>query len=235
MHLWGMQGMQTLLSYNYSYSHMEFARVKEFILQKLSRELKPSLYYHNAQHTIDVCRSVETLAIMEKVSADEMLLLITAALFHDTGFIWSYENNEPLACEFATKTLPEFSYTPLQVSTVCQLILSTAMPQKPETLLEEILCDADLDYIGREDFFITALRLHREWSENSARKIPFRDWYEKQRDFVETHEFFTRSARLLRNEKKRKNLSQVRELLDLIESSADFRIKKVNNAKNLYL
>ena len=231
----GMHGLQTLLYYNYSDTHMEFARVKEFVLQKLSRELKPSLYYHNTQHTIDVCRSVETLAIMEKVSEEELLLLLTAAIYHDTGFIWSYDNNEPLASKFARRTLPEFGYTPIQISIVSQLIASTAMPQQPETLLEEILCDADLDYIGREDFFITALRLHREWSENSARKITFRDWYEKQRDFVETHKFFTKSASLLRNEKKKKNLSQVRELLDLIESTTDFNIKKANNTKKLYL
>ncbi len=231
----GMHGLQTLLYYNYSDSHMDFARVKEFVLQKLSKELKPSLYYHNAQHTIDVCRSVETLAIMEKVSEEELLLLLTAAVYHDAGFIWSYDNNEALACRFARDTLPGFGYSPGQVELICQLIESTTMPQQPQTLLEEILCDADLDYIGRDDFFITALRLHREWSENSLRKITFREWYERQRDFVETHGFFTRSARLLRDEKKKKNLSQVRELLDLIDSSADINIKKANYNKKLYL
>lgn len=199
-------------------------RLKEFVFKKLFSELKPTLFYHNAQHTIDVCRSAETLAIMERVSADELVMILTAALFHDTGFLWAFENNEPIACEFAAKTLPDFGYNPLQVSTVCQIILSTAMPQRPESLLEEIICDADLDYVGRDDFFITALRLHREWSEYSDHKIPFRDWYLQQRDFVEGHEFFTRSARLLRNEKKKKNLSQVRELLNLIESTDNLGI-----------
>lgn len=227
-----MHGLQTLLYYNYSDTFMEFSLAKEFVLKKLTGELKPSLYYHNIQHTIDVCRSVETLAIMEKVNEEELTMLLTAALYHDTGFIWAYDNNEPMACRFAQETLPRFGYTESQIETVCRLIMATSMPQQPDTLLEKILCDADLDYIGREDFFITALRLHREWSENSARKMTFRHWYEKQREFVENHEFFTRSARLLRNEKKKKNLSQVRELLDLIETSTDFSIKKTNNAKN---
>lgn len=228
------RGFQTMPSNHYDV-FMEFTRAKEIVMQKLSRELSPSLFYHNAQHTLDVCRSVETLAIMEKVGDDRLLLLLTAALYHDTGFLWSYENNEALACNFAEETLPGFGYSGKQLAEVCQLILSTTMPQQPQTLLEKILCDADLDYIGRDDFFITALRLHREWSENSPQKISFRDWYERQRDFVESHEFFTHSARLLRNEKKRKNLSQVKELLDLIETSAYFDQKKINSIKKLYL
>lgn len=214
---------------------MEFTRAREFVIGKLSRELSPSLFYHNAQHTLDVIRSVETLAIMENVGNDNLLLLLTAALYHDTGFLWSYEQNEPLACDFAEETLPAFGYSDQQTKVVRQLILSTTMPQRPRTLMEKILCDADLDYIGRDDFFITALRLHREWSENSPQKITFRNWYERQRDFVESHEFFTRSARLLRNEKKKKNLSQVRELLDLIETSTLLSQKKINGINNTYL
>ena len=212
--------------------NMEFSRVREFVIRKLTRELSPSLFYHNVQHTLDVCRSVETLAVMEKVENGNKILLLTAALFHDTGFLWSYEKNEILACDFAEETLPGYGYSGMQISLIRQLILSTTMPQQPQTLLEQILCDADLDYIGRDDFFITALRLHREWSENSPAKIPFKQWYERQRDFVESHEFFTPSARLLRNEKKKKNLSQVKELLGLIETTAPFVQKKINGIKN---
>jgi|LSQX01.1.fsa_nt_gb predicted metal-dependent HD superfamily phosphohydrolase len=227
-------GLQTMPS-EINNAFMEFTRAREFIIRKLTRELKPSLFYHNAQHTLDVIRSVETLALMEKVDDGKLLLLLTAALYHDTGYLWSYENNEPLARDFAEETLPAFGYSDKQIREIGRLILSTAMPQRPENLLEEILCDADLDYVGRDDFFITALRLHREWSENSPLKISFRDWYERQRDFIEWHEFFTPSARLLRNEKKKKNLTQVKELLDLIETTSPFGQKKINGIKNRFL
>jgi HD superfamily phosphodiesterase len=169
---------------------------------------------------------------MEKVSNEDAELLITAALFHDTGFLWAYEKNEPIACRFANEVLPDFGYNPMQISAVCNLISSTAMPQKPKTLLEKIICDADLDYIGREDFFITALRLHREWSENSEHKTSFRDWYEKQRSFMESHVFFTNSARLLRNERKKKNLMQVNELLELIDNSTSSDINLATRRNN---
>lgn len=198
---------------------MNYHEAKDFVLIKLKKELKPTLYYHNYQHTIDVCEATENLAIMEGVDAESKLVLVTAALYHDTGFFWQYDHNEPLACEFARETLPRFEYTPSQIEEICQLIMATQMPHHPRNLLERIICDADLDYLGRSDFFITALRLHREWSENSNKKIPFKDWYLKQFDFVQHHAYFTASANKLRNERKSENLLQIQELLGLMKNN----------------
>ncbi len=200
---------------------MYFDEVKELVLKKLKKELKPNLYYHNFQHTLDVCESVDRLAEMENIRGEEFVLLQTAALFHDTGFIWRYENNEELACNYAREILVDFNYSPAQTEHICNMIMSTQVPQQPEDIMGMILCDADLDYIGRGDFFITALRLHREWSENSNVKITFKDWYLKQQSFIIQHDFFTQAARELRNEKKAHNLAQVRELLHLLDATAN--------------
>lgn len=198
---------------------MNFDEVKDVVLKKLKKELKPNLYYHNFQHTLDVCESVDRLAEMEGITGDDLVLLRTAALFHDTGFIWRYEYNEELACNFARQILGDFGYKPDQMDKVCKMIMATQIPQQPDGVMAMILCDADLDYIGRGDFFITALRLHREWSENSNMKITFKDWYLKQQSFIIHHEFFTPSARKLRDEKKAHNLTQVRELLNLLDAT----------------
>ncbi len=198
---------------------MDFNEAKDFVLVKLKKELKPTLYYHNYQHTLDVCEAAENLAIMEQVAPESKFLLLTAALYHDTGFFWQYDDNEPLACDFARETLPAFHYTSHQINVVCKLIMATQIPHHPKTHLEKIICDADLDYLGRSDFFITALRLHREWSENSNKKIPFREWYLKQFDFVQHHQYFTASANKLRNDRKNENLMQIEELLGLLKDS----------------
>jgi uncharacterized protein len=198
---------------------MNFEKAKELVLPKLKKGLKPTLYYHNYQHTLDVCESVERLAEMENINGDERVMLQTAALFHDTGFLWEYVDNEKIACDFAKETLSDLEYSKNQIDVICQMILSTQIPQHPSNILDKILCDADLDYIGRSDFFITALRLHREWSENSKKKITFKEWYLKQQAFIIEHEYFTESARKIRNEKKKHNLSQVKELLNLLEST----------------
>lgn len=208
---------------------MEFTQIQEVVLSKLKKGLAPSLYYHNYQHTLDVCESVDRLAQMENVQHKELIILRTAALFHDTGFLWRYENNEELACNYAREILPQYQYTPMGIEQICDMIMSTQIPQKPKNLLERILCDADLDYIGRNDFFITALRLHREWSENSTRKITFKDWYMRQQSFIIQHEYFTDSAKKLRNDKKQHNLSQVKELLNLLEATLGEKPEKLAN------
>ncbi len=203
---------------------MKFAEVRDFVLKKLKKELKPSLYYHNYQHTIDVCESVDRLAELEGIEGKELVLLQTAALFHDTGFLWRYENNEELACEFAQNKLGEYDYSKQDKDHICRMIMATEIPQKPDDIMAMILCDADLDYIGRGDFFITALRLHREWSENSNRRITFKDWYLKQQSFIKQHEFFTKAAKKLRNKTKAHNLTQVKELLNLLDTTAQEKI-----------
>jgi predicted metal-dependent HD superfamily phosphohydrolase len=200
---------------------MNFDGVRDLVLKKLKKELKPNLYYHNFQHTIDVCESVDRLAEMENINGDNLILLRTAAIFHDTGFIWRYDSNEELASSFAKQILIDFNYNNEQINLICRMIMATQVPQHPEDILDMILCDADLDYIGRGDFFITALRLHREWSENSNMKITFKDWYLKQQSFILHHDYFTESARILRNEKKAHNLTQVKELLNLLDATAN--------------
>jgi predicted metal-dependent HD superfamily phosphohydrolase len=199
---------------------MNFDAVKDLVLKKLKRELKPNLYYHNFQHTLDVCESVNRIAELENIEGENLVLLNTAALFHDTGFLWRYENNEELACVFATEVLPEYGYSQKQREQICEMIMATQIPQSPIEPMGMVLCDADLDYIGRGDFFITALRLHREWSENSNMKITFKDWYLRQQKFIIQHDYFTKSARMLRDEKKAHNLSQVKELLNLLDATA---------------
>jgi len=209
---------------------MNFNAVKDLVLKKLKKELKPNLYYHNFQHTIDVCESVDRLASMEKIKGDDLIILQTAAIMHDTGFIWRYESNEELACDFAIQTLGGYGYSEKSIEHICRIIMSTQIPQQPDDLMSMILCDADLDYIGRGDFFITALRLHREWSENSNMKITFKDWYLKQQSFIMQHEFFTTSAKLLRDNKKAHNLTQVKELLNLLEATPGDPVSSLKNS-----
>jgi len=207
-------------------SFPECTRLRTEIIALLVRELPPQLYYHNSKHTVDVCKSVERLAFYEGLDMSDLKVTWTAALLHDTGFLFTYNSNELLACRFAQEILPGFGYKEVEINQVSSLIMATTMPQKPGCLLEKIICDADLDYLGRNDFFITALRLHREWSENSGKKIPFKNWYEKQRDFMVNHRYFTESAQNLRNNRKAKNLEMVHELIEMIDTTVSLIFRK---------
>ncbi len=132
---------------------MEFEKVKLFILKKLKRELPKNLTYHSAEHIKDVYRSAKILASMEGIQGDELTLLLTAVLFHDSGFLRQQADHELISCEIVREHLPSYGYSEEQINRICGMIMATRIPQAPHNLLEEIICDADLDYLGRDDFF----------------------------------------------------------------------------------
>jgi HD superfamily phosphodiesterase len=191
---------------------MNFEGVKKFVLNKLDKELKPELYYHSLDHTLDVLESVERLASMEKVNGTELQLLKTAALFHDLGFVVKYKGHEKESIKMAYEILPDYGYTKDEIEKIEGLILSTEIPQLPKNKLEMIMADADLDYIGRDDLFLIGQRLQYEWKVQGIIST-IRDWHEKQLNFLKTHEYFTASAKKLRDAKKAENIKQLEELL----------------------
>ncbi len=178
-------------------------------MNKLKHELPHSLTYHSTKHITDVYRSAQKLAKLEKVKGEDLTLLLTAVLFHDSGFIWQLYQHEVVSCEIVNKHLPDFGYTPEQIERICGMIMATRIPQSPRNLLEEIICDSDLDYLGREDFFEIGLGLYKELcmydivdNEN--------DWNRLQVRFLESHHYFTESAKRLRAAKKEEYIAIVK-------------------------
>jgi len=192
--------------------------VKAYVLARLERGLSPDLHYHNIQHTRDdVLPAVERLAALAGVDEADLLLLRTAALYHDTGYLEQYANNESVGAHIAQETLPDFGYSPDQISTVAQLILATNMPQMPGNFLEALICDADLDSLGREDYLVTSHNLYAELGAYGA-QITLETWYLRQLNFLSSHTYFTDVARDLRNAGKQENILLLRNLLAALEA-----------------
>ena len=192
---------------------MNFVKAKKFLLGKLERELDPTLKYHNIEHTQDVLQSVENLGKMEHVNGKDFTLLKTAALFHDSGMLIQYDDHEEASTMIASKYLPEFGYTSEEIEVINKMIRTTRLPQNADTKLEKILCDADLDYLGRVDFFMIAHRLQYEWNKLNVKATTLETWYELQIEFLENHKYFTESAKKLRQKKKEQNMKEIKDLL----------------------
>ncbi len=193
---------------------MEYARLELYIIEKLHNELKEDLYYHCTEHTIDVCESVERIAVEENVNEEDTLLLKTAALFHDSGFIFSYENHEDSSAQYGESILPDYGYNTEQISSIRGMILATKIPQRPNNLLEMIICDADLDYLGRDDFLYKSFLLKREW-DIYLRKTTLNQWYTQQLNFLVGHDFFTETSKKNREANKQNLIMDMKSLLNL--------------------
>ena len=187
-----------------------FTSIKQPILSRLEKELDPRLGYHNITHTLDVLEQAEVLAKQEKVTdKHDLLLLKTAAVFHDSGFLFVYKGHEEKGCEIASESIKNV-FSEEDIKKVCGMIMATKIPQSPKTLLEQIICDADLDYLGRNDFEPISQTLHKEFI---IFKIIPEDiiWDHVQIKFFESHHYFTGTSISKRNEKKLKHLNILKE------------------------
>jgi adenylate cyclase len=195
------------------YSLMQFTDLQEIILDRLEKELPQHLYYHNVKHTVDVVTEVELIGWAEGVSDEEILLLKTAALFHDAGHIIAYDEHEMHGTTLAREYLPMFHYSAEQIERICQLIMATKLPPEPKDLLEAIICDSDLDYLGRSDFIPVSNTLFSELKEHD--KISsLNDWNKLQIAFISKHQYFTRTARKLREVNKQSQIERIKQLLE---------------------
>ena len=192
---------------------MKLQDARTFIQDKLARELPAALAYHNAAHTADVCEAALRLAALEGVEdAASLACLELACWMHDTGFIESPHRHEKRACEFVDAWLPDFGVDEGARRLIKELILSTELHSPATTLLEQIIQDADLDYLGREDYTPRAERLRQEL-EHRGQRFSDVDWLEFQIHFLSTHRYKTASAQRLRQPGKRAHLDALRDRL----------------------
>jgi adenylate cyclase len=191
---------------------IQFTDLQEVILDKLEKELPDFVFYHNVKHTVDVVTEVELIGWAEGCDDEEILLLKTAALFHDTGITVSFDNHEFHSTEYARETLPKYNYTPEQIEKICGIIMATRLPPKPSNLLEEIICDSDLDYLGRSDFIPVSNTLFEELKAQNKMK-DLNEWNKLQVKFISAHQYFTETARSLREVNKQLQIERIQTLI----------------------
>ena len=188
---------------------MQFEKVYSFLFKKLEEELPSYLYYHNPSHTQLVIDATIKLAQTENVTGDDLIILKTAALFHDAGFIETYSGHEDISIKMAKKWLPEFDYSPEQISQITQLISVTKASSVPHNKLEEIIRDSDLYYLGTPLYTEISEKLFKELFEAGFVKDK-EEWHLNQIKFLKSHKYYTESAQKLLNAVVLETLQKIR-------------------------
>ena len=202
--------------------------VDQYVRELFRDELPDGIKYHDANHTLHPTKGVvavaNSIALSEKISEHDRELLITAAYFHDTGYIREYDKNEPIAARMAGRILKLIGYKPSEIKKVQKMIRSTDLELEPKTHVEKILCDADLDHFGREDFFKLDGKIREG---RRARGIDVSDeskWYKGTLKIIQKHQYYTESQIKLREEEKQKNIKRLLNKLKNIEKKKRGRI-----------
>lgn len=185
--------------------------IKNHVLSILEEGLSTSLTYHNIDHTLDVTAQCLNIAKAEGITDKHIFNeLHIASLYHDAGFLYVYVGHEEKGCEMAREQLPEFGISKISIENICAIIRATKMPQSPKNLLQQIMCDADLDYLGRDDFFTISDSLYKEVIDYKivANK---KEWEKLQELFLQSHTYFTKSSQKLRMPVQLQHIKKLRD------------------------
>ena len=198
-------------------SPIDFDHMRKGIIQRLMSLLPEEVVYHDIKHTLNVEKSAVRFAKLEGLDEESIIILRTAVLYHDSGFILHYEKNEDFAIHLAEANLPQFGYSAEQIKQITSIIASTRHNTIPETLLEQIMCDADHDYLGRPDYYNVVKKLREEML-NFGIEMNEKEWLEFQLNYLEkNHRYFTETAKNIRLHGKKARIEEIRERLKQIE------------------
>lgn len=208
-------------------SNVDMDHMRKDLLNRLKASLPEEIVYHDLAHTLNVEKAALRLAKLEGLDEEETLILQTAVLYHDTGYIINDTDNELFAINLVKSNLPKFGYNESQIQQIIQIIEATQhnTNNKPSTLLEKIMCDADHDYFGRADYYAVSKKLRMEL-ENYGKEMTNKEWVIYQLNYLENiHEFYTDTAKNIRQYGKNLRIQELKKILKY-EEEMEARIQK---------
>ena len=189
-----------------------YIKLRNNALEILNSKLSKDLYYHCIHHTLDVLKVINQYMKREKISGQEAKLLRIGVLLHDIGYTVSIHDHELRGMEIAEKMMSQFGFSNNHIEIVKGLILSTRVPQKPKNKLEKMICDADLDYLGRPDFYKIGDLLYKEMKAYSNIENK-KNWNKVQIKFLEAHQYHTDFARKNRQPNKEERIKELKRMV----------------------
>ena len=185
-------------------------------ISKFSKLLTKNNHYHNYPHELEVYHAVTRIGKAEGLSDYQLFILKTGALVHDLYVSPKRKDNEERTVQIVQIYLPEFGYTSEETDATSALVLATKMPQNPTTLMEKVICDADLDNFGREDFMEKGEMIREELGIPRSLK-----WYEGALELIRNHKYWTEYQRSFRDYGKLTNICKLTELVVGLQCKLD--------------
>lgn len=196
-----------------NYQHL-LEQGQDYVLSFYKKHDTSNLLYHNRDHTEDVVAATIKIANHYQLADDDFFVVMAGAWFHDLGYMIDVAVHEEKGAELAMAFFGERKLDKKHLDAIKACIMATKMPQKPNNLLEQIICDADLFHLGTEDFKEKDKLLLKEVRLLHNADISKEHWLEKSIAFVESHTYHTDYCRLLLNDGKLQNIEYLKKRLD---------------------
>lgn len=161
--------------------------VKEFLSENLSEHLS----FHNIGHTYNVVAAAREIGSQCGLSREEMQIVKVAAWFHDCGYVNTYRGHEEESKKLAKTFLEGYGCEKGFIESVVTCIESTKYPQNPSSLIEKILCDADLYHLTRPNYPKYEKALRKEFEKYLGLCYTNEEWQKENCSFLTQHQFHT--------------------------------------------
>ncbi len=153
--------------------------------------------FHNMNYIHRFLEQIRLLCRAEELDEEDTLICLTTGLVLYSGLSQNYENFENRSVVIARELLPSFHYNDKQIDLISHTLIGTKYPPEPRNILEKIVIDARMEYLGRPDLPSIIKEMYAEAKENGS-KLDFSSWKEKQISVLQSFNFYTLASRRLR-------------------------------------
>jgi predicted metal-dependent HD superfamily phosphohydrolase len=215
---------ETEMKINREIQQQAAEHVRVYFTNKLSQQY----CYHNLQHTENIINAINEIADGMHLNDQQRLILLVAGWFHDVGYVSKIEGHEQIGARMAERFLKNRKVDAEDIRQVKSCILSTTYPQHPQSILEQVICDADLLHLGQKDFLHKSALLREEWSLTGKLTYTDEQWYTLNLEFISKHAFHTAYCKMNYDKRKNKNIVFLTTLLKEIKKKQSFQLTKEN-------
>ena len=195
--------------------------VEAYVTNFIAEQVDKDFAYHNIQHTLDVVTGAQELGDAYRLNEKEIELLLIAAWFHDVGYDKGPIDHEDRSANYANAYLSKQEFSEEDITVVTSCIMATKMPQTPKTILDKILCDADMSHLGKKVYWDRCGRIRQELTLTRNTNMSEQEWVDFELEFISKHEYHTPAAKELYDKRKHKHIRQLNKQKIRLNPQAD--------------
>lgn len=196
-----------------------YKKTENYIRDLFSKMDSDELIFHNLHHTETVVQRAKEIAAHHELAERDMIILFIAAWFHDAGYLFTgAEGHEEKSAQLANNFMQINHIDAEMAKDVTGCILATKYPRNPQTLLQEIICDADTYHLGTKEFKETNKQVFKELQlkEPDLDKL---QWQEEALSFIRSHVYYTTYCKHLLDGRKIENIRKLEDKVDRQEKT----------------
>lgn len=206
-------------------------RVEAYCEKILKTEISSQFVYHDLYHTQRVVEAAKLIGNKSALSNEQMEIVTIAAWFHDIGYKEGCNQHENAGANLAREFLTKEAYP--NIDAVLDCIMATRMPQNPQNLMQEVLCDADLHHLACKDYNMMSEKMRQEIEHVKGHQINAEDWNQMNFNFFKDHEYFTTYGKEHLQPIKKKNLKEIKKRKSEKKGDSEYTAKLEDKVKKL--